>query len=71
MRRGYKVNEILHSVKGEGQLVGKNSVFIRLNGCNMRCPWCDSKYTWQDYNAALYTHTEDELINTLNNRLNN
>jgi organic radical activating enzyme len=35
------INEIYESVQGEGLLVGTPSVFIRLQGCNLRCPWCD------------------------------
>ncbi len=35
------VNEIYRTVQGEGLLVGTPSVFIRLQGCNLRCPWCD------------------------------
>jgi organic radical activating enzyme len=36
-----KINEIYETVQGEGLLVGKPSLFIRLQGCNLRCPWCD------------------------------
>ncbi len=35
------VNEIYTSIQGEGLLVGMPSLFIRLQGCNLRCPWCD------------------------------
>ncbi|RLJ71431.1 organic radical activating enzyme [Hydrogenivirga caldilitoris] len=35
------VNEIYETVQGEGLLVGTPSLFIRLQGCNLRCPWCD------------------------------
>jgi 7-carboxy-7-deazaguanine synthase len=38
----YKVNEQFDSVQGEGLLVGTMSTFIRLQGCSVGCPWCDS-----------------------------
>lgn len=40
--------EIFHSIQGEGPNVGKPAVFLRLAGCNLRCDWCDTKYTWND-----------------------
>jgi 7-carboxy-7-deazaguanine synthase len=40
------VNEIFHSIQGEGLLAGTPSVFIRLAGCPLRCVWCDTKYAW-------------------------
>jgi 7-carboxy-7-deazaguanine synthase len=45
------INEIFHSLQGEGQLAGTPSVFIRLAGCPLRCKWCDTKYA-RDYNAG-------------------
>ncbi len=35
------INEIYTSIQGEGLLVGTPSVFVRFQGCNIRCPWCD------------------------------
>jgi len=40
------VNEIFHSIQGEGLLAGTPSVFIRLAGCPVQCKWCDTKYAW-------------------------
>jgi len=39
-----KVNEIFESVQGEGVYMGVNALFIRLQGCNKSCDFCDSKY---------------------------
>jgi len=39
-----RVNEIFYSVQGEGGRSGKSSIFIRLAGCNLKCPFCDTEF---------------------------
>lgn len=40
----FNVSEIFYSIQGESSLAGYPCIFIRLQGCNMRCSWCDTKY---------------------------
>lgn len=39
------ISELFVSLQGEGTLVGTPSFFIRTSGCNLRCRWCDTRYT--------------------------
>lgn len=41
-----KINEIFHSVQGESSYAGNRTVFIRTTGCNLRCTYCDTKYSY-------------------------
>lgn len=52
------VVEIFHSIQGEGLLVGLPSVFVRLAGCALRCPWCDTAYAWSETSGTPYTHEQ-------------
>ena len=41
-----KISEIFKSIQGEGTNAGKPSIFLRTAECNLKCTWCDTKYTW-------------------------
>src|SRR5437899_535664 len=42
-----QITEIYKSIQGESTHAGLVCVFVRLTGCNLRCSWCDSEYTFQ------------------------
>lgn len=44
----YKVNEIFLSIDGEGVRTGLPTVFIRLYGCNLKCSYCDTRYSCEN-----------------------
>src|SRR6266568_6302317 len=41
-----RVTEIFYSIQGESSHAGRPCAFVRLTGCNLRCRWCDSEYTF-------------------------
>jgi 7-cyano-7-deazaguanosine (preQ0) biosynthesis protein QueE len=61
--------EIFTSIQGEGASAGMPSVFLRLALCNLRCAWCDTKYTWDwrnyDYSDQVMTLEAAELADAI------
>lgn len=51
-----KVNETFLSLQGEGYFTGTAAFFLRLSGCNLRCPFCDTQH--QSYTEM----SEDEIV---------
>jgi 7-carboxy-7-deazaguanine synthase len=41
-----QITEIYRSLQGESSYTGIPCIFVRLTGCNLRCAWCDSEYTF-------------------------
>ena len=46
-----EVSELFFSIQGESSYSGQPCVFIRLSGCNLRCNYCDAKYTYEEKGA--------------------
>ncbi|MBO2900019.1 7-carboxy-7-deazaguanine synthase QueE [Aeromonas dhakensis] len=42
----YPINEIFQTIQGEGVFTGLPAIFVRLQGCPVGCPWCDTRHTW-------------------------
>lgn len=53
-----RITEIYKSLQGESTYAGLPCVFVRLTGCNLRCSWCDSEYTFSGGKPI----SEDEIF---------
>jgi 7-carboxy-7-deazaguanine synthase len=56
-----QITEIYKSLQGESTYAGLPCVFVRLTGCNLRCSWCDSEYTFQGGHRMAMEEVLDEV----------
>lgn len=71
---GLRLNEIIGpTVQGEGIWTGCPSMFVRVQGCSLRCPNCDTKHSWEfndeetpllDIQRRLLEHPTPDLVIT-------
>ncbi len=60
----YPINEIFYTLQGEATFAGLPSVFVRLQGCNVGCAFCDTKYTWKSKDENVVS--KEEVLAKLN-----
>src|SRR6185312_16483862 len=53
--------EIYRSIQGESSFAGLPCTFVRLAGCNLRCTWCDSEYTFSGGRKMSLEEVEAEV----------
>jgi 7-carboxy-7-deazaguanine synthase len=58
-----QITEIYKSIQGESTYAGLPCVFVRLTGCNLRCSWCDSEYTF----SGGHRMTAEEIVGEVEN----
>jgi 7-carboxy-7-deazaguanine synthase len=63
-----QITEIYKSLQGESTYAGLPCVFVRLTGCNLRCSWCDSEYTFQGGHKMTSEEVRDEVMRLSPNR---
>ncbi len=65
------INEVFYSIQGEGYSAGFPTVFVRLQGCNLACSWCDTKYAQSEKDNKKYMQIDvDTLFSTICSYIN-
>lgn len=57
--------EIFQSISGEGVSAGNVVTFVRVAGCDLRCAWCDTKYSFKESGDGVEMLTADEIADRL------
>jgi 7-carboxy-7-deazaguanine synthase len=63
--------EIFQSLEGEGTKAGFSTTFIRLFGCNLRCSWCDTKYSYEPEKPREYLKISEVIARVMQYRSQN
>lgn len=55
----FNIVEKFLSIDGEGPSSGELATFIRFQGCNLRCSWCDTVYSWDESSTTEVLSAEE------------
>ena len=66
-----QVHSIFETIQGEGPFAGRPAIFVRLAGCNLQCPACDTEYTSvrTEYTPLELVDILDSMSNSVSNSL--
>ncbi len=60
----FNVSEIFYSIQGEGTRAGRPCTFVRLQGCKLRCSWCDTPYAL-DHREQMQMMTGQQILDRI------
>lgn len=63
--------EIFETIQGEGSKSGHVTTFIRIFNCNLRCSYCDTKYSYHPHRPEFFASTNEILLKVMELNSNN
>jgi 7-carboxy-7-deazaguanine synthase len=57
--------EIFQSISGEGISAGNLVTFVRVAGCDLRCSWCDTKYSFPESGKGIEQMLPSDIVKQL------
>lgn len=67
----FNIVEKFISIDGEGPSSGELATFIRFQGCNLRCSWCDTTYSFNKDSISEILSTNEIYEYIKSNQVNN
>ncbi len=57
----WSIAEMFFSINGEGRKAGELAAFVRFEGCNLKCDWCDTRWAQGGQSVGMVMSAEDIL----------